>query len=42
MRLVPCMGGSGNEYRILGEKLEGIIYGKCCKSDVKLYLEKVR
>jgi hypothetical protein len=36
------MGGNRNENRILGKKLEGIVYGKCCKSDVKLDLEKVR
>jgi hypothetical protein len=42
MRRVPGMGGSRNEYRILGEKLEEILYGKCCKSNVKLDLEKVR
>jgi len=36
------MGGNRNEYRILGEKLEGIVYGKCYKSDVKLDLEKLR
>jgi hypothetical protein len=42
MRRVTGMGGSRNEYRILGGKLEGIIHGKCCKSDVKVDLEKGR
>jgi hypothetical protein len=45
MRCVPDMGGSRNEYRILGGKLQGIFLGKCrrsCKSNVKVDLEKVR